>query len=460
VLALGYLVAGAGTGAAGLAIALEGPFAVAAGLAAIGVIGVTMIRPTQAALLPQLVETPEELTAANVSAEFILSASLFTGPAIASLLLAASGAAAVVLVAGGMLLVGGVAVLSLSRRAPTGSPSTERVHVLGGFAELGRNRPAAWLISVYGVQSIAWGLVEVLIVTLAIDRLGLDASAVGMLSAALGVGALAGGVATVSLVGRRRLMTALAFGLSCWSVPLLLVGVAGAPAPVLLLLAAAGIGVSFLAVSINTLLQRIVPDHMLGRVFGLLESGFMGAWAIGSALAPVLLRLLGLGWAFVIAGAAVPLLMLVAWSPVARADREAVVPVRELEILRAIAMFALLPEPVLERLARNLRPLDAAAGTRVIREGEPGDLFYVVDEGTVRVTKDGVEVARHAAGDYFGEIALLRDVPRQATVTAATDVRLLTLDRVHFLDAMTGSSSAASEADRQIDRRLNVPPQP
>ena len=77
-----------------------------------------------------------------------------------------------------------------------------------------------------------------------------------------------------------------------------------------------------------------------------------------------------------------------------------------------------------------------------------------------RVTKDGVEVARHAAGDYFGEIALLRDVPRQATVTAATDVRLLTLDRVHFLDAMTGSSSAASEADRQIDRRLNVPPQP
>jgi MFS family permease len=243
-------------------------------------------------------------------------------------------------------------------------------------------------------------------------------------------------------------------------VPLLLVGVAGAPAPVLLLLAAAGIGVSFLAVSINQLLQRIVPDHMLGRVFGLLESGFMGAWAIGAALAPVLLRLLGLGWSFVIAGAAVPLLMLVAWSPVARADREAVVPVRELEILRAIAMFALLPEPVLERLARNLRPLDAAAGTRVIREGEPGDLFYVVDEGTVRVTKDGVEVARHAAGDYFGEIALLRDVPRQATVTAATDVRLLTLDRVHFLDAMTGSSSAASEADRQIDRRLNVPPQP
>jgi MFS family permease len=297
-------------------------------------------------------------------------------------------------------------------------------------------------------------------VPLAIDRLGLGASAVGMLSAALGVGALAGGVATVSLVGRRRLMTALAFGLSCWSVPLLLVGVAGAPAPVLLLLAAAGIGVSFLAVSINTLLQRIVPDHMLGRVFGLLESGFMGAWAIGAALAPVLLRLLGLGWSFVIAGAAVPLLMLVAWSPVARADREAVVPVRELEILRAIAMFALLPEPVLERLARNLRPLDAAAGTRVIREGEPGDLFYVVDEGTVRVTKDGVEVARHAAGDYFGEIALLRDVPRQATVTAATDVRLLTLDRVHFLDAMTGSSSAASEADRQIDRRLNVPPQP
>ena len=460
VLGLGYLVAGIGTGGGGIAIAASAPFALVAGLSALGLIGVTMIRPTQAALMPQLAETPEELTAANVASEFVLSASLFTGPGIASLLLAASGAAAVVLVAGGMFVVGGLAVLSLSGKASPGVRTAERVRVLGGFGELRRNHPAAWLISVFGVQSVAWGIVDVLIVTLAIDRLGLPASAVGMLSAALGVGALAGGVATVSLVGRRRLTKALAFGISCWSVALLMVGLAGAPAPILLLLAAAGIGVSFLAVSINTLLQRIVPEHMLGRVFGLLESGFMGAWAIGSAIAPLALRLFGLGWSFAIAGAAVPLLMLVAWTPVARADRDAIVPVRELEILRAIAMFGLLPESVLERLARNLISMSAPAGDRIIREGEPGDLFYVVGEGRVSVTIDDVEVATYGPGDYFGEIALLRDVPRQATVSATTDLRLFALDRAHFLDAMTGSSSASTAAHEEIDRRLSLPPQP
>jgi hypothetical protein len=383
---------------------------------------------------------------------------LFAGPAIASLLLAVSGSTSVVLVAGAMLLLASlvVALVPRSDRAPVG---VSEVRVLGGFGELARNRPAAWLICLFGAQNVAWGMVDVLIVTLAIDRLGLDASAVGILSAALGVGALLGGAATVALVGRQRLAPGLTFGVLCWGLPLLVIGLAGAPAPIIISFAVAGVGVSFFNVATRTLLQRIVPDDMLGRVFGLLESGYMGAWAIGSALAPVALALLGLSWSFVIAGAAVPLVMLLAWQQIARSDRDATIPsARELELLRAIEMFRLLPESVLERLARNMSEMQAPAGSAIIRQGEPGDLFYVIDEGGVRVTVDGSEVTRYGPGGYFGEIALLRDVPRQATVTAEEDVRLFTLQRTHFLDAMTGSSSASAEAHREIDRRISGSP--
>ena len=217
-------------------------------------------------------------------------------------------------------------------------------------------------------------------------------------------------------------------------------------------------GISFLSVATRTLLQRIVREDMLGRVFGLLEGGFIGAWAVGSAAAPIVLRQVGLAWSFVIAGAAAPLLMLAAWPQLAPADRDATVPVRELEILRGVEMFGLLPEPVLERLARNVSPVSVPQGTRIINEGDRGDLFYVIDEGRVRVSVAEIEVATDGPGGYFGEIALLRDVPRQASVDAMTDVRLFALERTHFLDAMTGSMSASSAADREIDRRLGTPP--
>jgi MFS family permease len=456
VLIASYLVAGLGTGGAGFAMMADAPFLVVSILAAVGLVGVTMIRPTVAALLPQLVGTPEELTAANVTSELILSGSLLVGPVIASLVLGASGATAVVVGGGALLLVGAVCML---RVRPSGSPTApgSPVRMLGGFLALAHDHASAWIVGLVVLQAVAWGAVDVLLVSLVIDELGLNASAVGVFSAALGIGALVGGLATVSLVGRRRLAPPFAFGVIVWSVPLLIVGVAGLAPVIVVLLAAAGIGLSFVAVVCRTLLQRVVDDDMLGRVFGLLEAGFMAAWAIGSALAPMMLAAFGLGWAFVLAAAALPLLTLAAWSSIVRADREAIVPMHELALLRGIEMFALLPEPTLERLARNVANISVPAGTAIIREGEPGDLFYVLDAGTVQVTIADAEVAAYGPGEYFGEIALLRDMPRQASVTAVTDTDLATLDREHFLAALTGSVPAGAAADREIDRRLGGP---
>ena len=460
VLAVGYILAGAGTGGAGIGMVVNAPFLVVAVLASVGLCGVTMVRPTQASLMPQLADTPAELTAANVSDSLIAGASLFVGPAIASGVLALSGPTnptapnAVVLLGGAMLLLGGVIIALVHRGSPPAPATRERLDPLGGLRALNRTLGAGLVVTLLGLQAASWGMLDILTVTLALDRLKLGQSGVGLLSAALGIGGLVGGLATLALVGRKRLAPAFVFGVVLWGAPLVVLGVSGAPVVVVLLLAAAGAGLTFLDVSGRTLLQRTVSDEALGRVFGLVESGYMAAWAIGSSAAAPLKRLLGLGWAFALTGALVPLVTLLWWRRLARIDREAPLPGPELELLRSIEMFAPLPEAVLERMARNLAEVSMPAGTAIIREGDPGDLFYVIADGEVRITVAGAEVARYGPGHYFGEIALLRDVPRQATVTALTDVRLLSLERTHFLAAVTGSRSASTLANDAIDEQL------
>ncbi|MGE5225839.1 MAG: MFS transporter [Planctomycetaceae bacterium] len=448
-----YVLAAAGTGIAGTAALAGAPLLLVGVAAAVGLCGVTMIRPTQASLLPQLVETPAELTAANVTIGLVMAGSVFVGPALASAVLALAGPTVVMLIGAAMLATGAVA-LPRTRLRGRAVAAGERVHLFGGFAVLAQDRSAALIVGLVEVHAAAWGLLEVLITALALTTLGMGESGVGVLSAALGIGALVGGGATVSLVRRRRLAPALGLGALLWGAPLLLVGAADLVTAVVVLLLVAGSGIAFLDVASRTLLQRSVSDDALGRVFGLLEGGYMAAWAVGAALAPVLLRLLGAPWAFVIAGALVPAVAVAGWSGLARADRDATIAEPELALLRQVPMFGHLAEPVLERLARNAGEAAFAAGTAIVSEGEPGDLFYVVAEGEVRVSVAGAEVARYGPGEYFGEIALLRDVPRQATVTATSDVRLLSLGRAPFLIAMTGSSAAAEEADREIARRL------
>jgi MFS family permease len=455
VLAVSYLVAGFGTGGAGLGVAIGLPFLLVSVLAAVGLCGVTMVRPTQASLMPQLADTPSELTAANVSDSLIAGGALFIGPAMASVVLIVSGdAAAVVLLAGGMLLAGGSIIAFVHRASARPPAAREPLDLFGGFRELNQSIGPGLIVTLLGVQAAAWGILDILIVTLALERLGIGQSGVGLLSASLGIGALVGGLATLALIGRQRLAPAFLFGVMLWGIPLVVLGAAGAPFVVVLLLGAAGAGLTFLEVSGRTLLQRTVSDDALGRVFGLLESGYMGAWAIGSLLAAPLLHLVGLGWAFAVTGAILPLVTAVWWRRLARVDREAPLPGPELEMLRSIEMFRPLPEPVLERLARNLVEVLVPADATIIREGEPGDLFYVIAYGEVVVSIAGAEVTRYGPGHFFGEIALLRDVPRQATVKALTDVRLLALERTHFLAAVTGSRSASVAANTVIDQRL------
>jgi CRP-like cAMP-binding protein len=142
------------------------------------------------------------------------------------------------------------------------------------------------------------------------------------------------------------------------------------------------------------------------------------------------------------------------WRRIKALDAEVMTPTRELGLLHSISIFTPLPAPALDQLASSLIPVTATAGTEIIRQGGHGDRFYIVDSGEVEVVTDGQEAGTLGPGEYFGEIALLRDVPRTATVRAKTDVRLSALERDEFLSAVTGHPASAEAADAVVATRL------
>jgi len=216
----------------------------------------------------------------------------------------------------------------------------------------------------------------------------------------------------------------------------------------------AGLGRTVFDVTGRILLQRSAPPGILARVFSLLESLMNFGLAIGSVMVPVLVGLSGARAALL--GTAVLFIALVAltWSRLWRIDAAADVPQVEIQVLQSFPIFAPLPAPELEGLARALRPVSAAAGETVIREGEGGDCFYAIAKGEVVVTKAGHEVKRLGRGEGFGEIALIQDVPRTATVTVTEDAELFALDKAPFILALTGHAPAARAADALVSKRL------
>jgi len=130
------------------------------------------------------------------------------------------------------------------------------------------------------------------------------------------------------------------------------------------------------------------------------------------------------------------------------------VPQVEIQLLRSISIFAALPAPSLETLARELEPVACQAGTVVIKEGERGDSYYVVADGELAISRDGELLQLVSRGDGFGEIALIRDVPRQASVTAVTDASLYALHKELFIQTVTGHFTTASVVKTIVARHL------
>jgi MFS family permease len=417
----------------------------------------TAFRPAQAAALPTLARTPEELTAANLASSTIATLAGFIGPAAGGLLLAVMSVEAVFLLTAVIFLLSAFFVARVKAPAPkVPLPSGKAIlgEVGAGFAVMTADRDLRLLMSLYCAQALVGGAFNVLVVVSAIELLDLGEAGVGWANAAFGVGGLLGAVVALALLARRRLASDFMFGIVLWGVPLALIGVWPEPAIALLLLGLVGVGETLIEVAGPTLLQRSVPDRVLARVFGALETLLITTIGIGGLVAPLLIELLGIRGALVASGALLPVLAAIFWRRLTLLDRDRPVDGRRLELLRGVPIFAPLHEPMLEPLAAKLVPVNVPRGREIFAQGDRGDRFYVIAEGTVDVSIDGTTVSSLGSGGYFGEIALVRDVPRTAGVTAQTDVELYALERDDFIAAVTGHAPSADAADSVIATRL------
>lgn len=426
-------------------------------LAAIAAVTGTAFGPAQSALLPSLARSAEELTAANATSTTLESVGFFVGPALGGLLLAVTSVGAVFAMAAALFLWSAFVlgrIVGDSRGGPGIAGDSILREALAGFRAIAAERRLRLIVGLYGAQTLAAGILRVLLVVTALQVLDLGPSGVGFLNSAVGIGALAGMLVMLTLIGTSRLVAVLGLGILLWGVPLVLLGIWPSVAAAVLLLGVLGVGNTLVDVAGLTLLQRAAPDEVRARVFGVLESVFLATIAIGAILAPLLITVLGARGALIAAGSGLSVLVLLFWRPLNAIDAAAAAPESELALLRVIPIFAPLPPMTLEQLASRLSHISFPAGQVVFHQGEPGDLFYVIGEGEVAVALDGSPQVTLGRGAYFGEIALLRDVPRTATVTALTEVELYALERDVFIAAVTGHSPSAEAADAVIAGRL------
>ncbi len=446
------------TAALAVSTQVDAPIALTYVLAAAIAMVATVFRPAQAALTPSLAETPEELTAANAVAGTIESTSIFLGPGIGGLVLAASGSVAVFLVCLAAFLVSAVMVWSIDEppgeAGSAGGDAAAPVATLAGFSTLAASPALLAVTLTYAAQALVAGALTVFAVVLAIDVLNMGNAGVGYLDCAFGVGGILGGVAAVGLAGSRRLAASFAVGVLAWGVGVALLGVTTTTAVALLLLAGVGAGNTVVDVAAVTLLQRSADDAVLGRVFGVLETVLLSALGLGSILAPVAIDAVGIRASLIGTGLLLPVVVVVFSRSIVALDRPDPEVAWRTALLRAHPVFRPLADATLEQVARALEPETAAEGALVIRQGDAGDRVYLVASGELAVDVDGRPGARLGRGDVFGEIALLRDVPRTATVRAVSGAGLLTLGRDEFLAAVTGHPTSAAEADLVVATRL------
>jgi MFS family permease len=429
-------------------------------LTAVVALASTAFHPAQAAVLPSLTRTPEELTAVNAVSSAIESVGFFAGAALGGLLLGFGSPALVFAVTAGTFLWSALLIAGIPADRPQRAEEREAAGtldgVVAGFRTVAATAGLRTVVALTAAQTFVDGVLNVLIVVVALELLEIGDSGVGYLNSAVGVGGLAGGVVALALVGARRMTLPFTVGLVLWGLPIALIAALPVPAAALVLLAVVGVGNTLVDVAGTTLLQRSAPEAILGRVFGVLETLIIVSIALGAALAPALVAVVGVDAALVATGLVLPVAALAGFRSLAGIDARGGQALTRVDTLARVPLFAPLPADTIEALAGQVEARAVEPGTEVVRQGEVGDSFYVVESGELAVTVDGQAHEVLRSGDYFGEIALLRDVPRTATVTATTETVLYALERGRFIAAVTGHAETREAADAVVAARLGA----
>lgn len=428
-------------------VAFDGPIALALVLAALSTMQTTVYEPATIALTPQIVGEGD-LAAANSLNSLIDNAAVIVGPLVGALLLLWFDPSVTLLInAGTFLFAAGMTRLVKTRSEPSDVTEGGRgplAQMTVGLKALARSGTARILAGFSVVASFYYGTDTVLFVVLSDTKLGTGAEGYGYLLTALGVG----GILAAPLVGKlgssARLGSIIAAGLIFYTLPTAIMVVVTAPQVAFVLQVIRGAGTLVVDVLALTAMQRTLPPNLVSRVYGVFIALVLAAISIGAALTPLLLATVGLTATLLIYGLGTPLAVLVGYPRLLDIDRAARHALEELQpkirSLGASPLFAALGRANLEHLAAAAGELAPPAGTEVIRQGDESDALYVIDAGTVSVDVEGKDgrsrrVAELGPGDYFGEIGLLEGAPRNASVRALSDCRLIKIDGDTFLSA-------------------------
>ena len=453
-------VRAAATAAVTCVLTTGGPHAAVYALAVLSTAAFRLFRPTHSALLPGLCSTPFELRSANVVRGLLDSVSTLLGPLAAALLLSVGSPAAVFVTSAVLSLASGLLLLRLSYEpSPRRQPQPMRrilPETVEGFQALVRHRDAGLLIGLAVVQTMTQGFLNVFVVVLALQQLSMGASGVGLLTAAIGAGAVASSLGASIFVTGRRLAVLQGIGVMLWGLPLVLTGALPHEPVVLGLMCVIGIGNALVDIGLHTLPARLVPEELLARVFGAKASLTALSGGVGSFITPFAIGWLGVRGALAALGLVAPALAALAWRRLRAIDITITQRDEEIEALNRVAMFRPLPMPAIDNVALNVNNVHVAAGEEIFQQGDCGDSFYVIEEGEADVIGDGRVIRTLESGDAFGEIALLQESSRTATVRARTPLRLYGLDRRHFRSTVGGYASSGRAADALVRERLRA----
>lgn len=451
---------------AALFVATDAPALTVYGVALVASVVGSAFRPAQGALLPTLADSPQQLTNGNVVASTIESIGFFAGPAIAGVLLAVSNIQTVFLfnaitfLWSALILVGvgpPHAGSEVIEEAITDDEAAGDVHggALAGFGQIWGNRDLRIVALLLAAQTLVAGASLVFEVTIVFDLLDRGESTLGLMNAVLGIGGLTGGVVAVMMAKRERMALDFGIGVLFWAAPLLLI--VAYPSILTAIIAQVLIGMANSIVDINafTIVQRVTPEAVMARVFGALETVIVGGMALGALLMPILIGWIEIRASLAVIGIAVSAIAVLSLPFLGGIDRRVLAPPL-LRLLRKVPIFAPLARPAQERLTRSLESRLVKPGCVVFEQGDPGDHYWIIESGRVRVDIDGEHRRDLGPGDGFGEIALLRDVPRTATVTAVDDVALLGVERDDFLRAVTTSEESNLAAENVVNRYLSL----
>ena len=452
-------------GAAGVVSATGAPVGLVYVALVVATVAQTLFRPAHSALLPSLCTTPAELTSANVVRGLLDSIATLIGPLIAAVLLKASGPAAVLVAAATASALAAILAMAVHYDAPPYLSGARATNPLGqaieGIRAISADRGLMLLTALASVQTCTRGALTVFVVVVAIKLLGSGAAGVGVLTAAVGGGAILGSLAAALLVGRGGLARWFGIGVALWGAPLAVIGVLAHLWSALLALAFVGIGNALVDVGVFTLIARLADDAVLARVFAAFEAVITLAVAVGAIVAPVLINALGIRSAMVVFGAIPPVVVFACWHALRVLDDRVRVRDVDVALLQGLPMLRPLPEATIEQLAARLTRVQVPAGALVFEQGDEGDDFYVVERGRADVIRDGQSIAPLESGAGFGEIALIHDCRRTASVRATTALTLRALNRSVFVAAVTGYPQSAQVVERVITSHLiGFEPQP